>query len=57
MMGKATELMSDKEADELVAELATDGIVVTREQARDAVLRYTEILLLVSQESASWEEE
>ena len=35
-------------ADSLVAELATDGIVMTKEESRDAVERLAELLLLIS---------
>ncbi len=41
--------MSDEEADTLVAELAADGIVVTKDEARRAVHRLAELLLLISQ--------
>lgn len=42
-------VMSDEEADELVAELAADGIVVSREEARQSVERLVKLLLLISE--------
>lgn len=42
--------MPDEEVDSLVAELANDGRVVTREEARTAVLQVAELLLLVEKE-------
>lgn len=41
--------MSDDEIDALVAELAADGIVVTKDEAERAVHRLAELLLLISQ--------
>lgn len=41
--------IGDKEADALVAELAADGIVVSREEARLSVHRLAELLLLISE--------
>lgn len=46
--------MSDKEADDLVAELATEGISVTREQAQSAVHRVADVLLQVRREQHTW---
>lgn len=42
-------IMSDEEADMLVAELEVDGIVVTREEARRSVYRLAELLFLISE--------
>jgi hypothetical protein len=44
--------MIDADLDKLVADLAADGLVVTREEANDAVQRVAEILLLVMQEKS-----
>jgi hypothetical protein len=44
--------ISDAEADAMVEKLAADGIVVTRDQARDAVVKVAEILLLVMREQS-----
>lgn len=41
--------MNDDELDGLVAELAADGIVVTRDEASRAVQRLAELLLLISE--------
>lgn len=41
--------ISDEKADELVAELAADGIVVSREEARRSIERLAELLLLISE--------
>jgi len=44
--------MTEDALDALVAELALDGIVVTREEARGVVRKVAELLLLVSEERA-----
>ena len=46
--------MTEKETDELVAQLAADGIEVTREEAKEAVRKVVEIMLLVRKEAPHW---
>lgn len=44
-----TATMTDEELEALVRELAADGIVMTKDEARRAVYRLTEILALISE--------
>jgi len=39
-----------EELDSLVGELAMEGIIVSRDQARDAVMKVADLLLVVHQE-------
>ena len=41
--------INDEEVDRLVAELAADGIVISREEAQRSVYRLAELLLLLSE--------
>ena len=43
-------LIFDKELDSLVGELAIEGVIVSRDQARDAVMKVADLLLVVHQE-------
>lgn len=43
--------MTDEEADTLVAELAREGKIITRDEAREAVRKVAEILYLASREN------
>ncbi len=42
--------MTDDHLDVLVADLSTDGIVVTREEVRQAVRKVAELLLMLHEE-------
>ena len=44
------EYLLPEELDTLVGELAIEGVIVSRDQARDAVMKVADLLLVVHQE-------